>query len=203
MVNNAKETKTIAYYNQGADVWVKEHGGDNGPSYWLEEMEWFHRLLPKGKVLEIGSGSGRDAAALISMGYDYFGIDASEGLLGVARRRNPEARFELMDVEELRLPEDNFDGFWAAASLLHIPKEKIDNVLVNIKKVVKSSGVGFISLKKGEGEKEEKSTGRWFSYYSQEGFRDILERNSFAIEGIRIRQDRNVIWLGYFVKVRK
>jgi len=78
------EDKTVQYYDAHAEDWTRTHGGNIGHSYWKKEMAKFHELLPKGKVLEIGSGAGKDAAALIGIGYDYVGTDASRGLLKIA-----------------------------------------------------------------------------------------------------------------------
>ena len=67
-------------------------------------MEKYHELLPGGKVLEVGSGAGKEAAALIGMGYEYTGADASKGLIALAQQRNPTAAFKNVAVEELDFP---------------------------------------------------------------------------------------------------
>jgi len=162
-------------------------------------MVRFHQLLPSGKVLEIGSGAGKDAASLIQIGYDYTGTDASGGLIRVAQKRNPEATFKKVSVYDLDFPEQSFDGFWTAATLLHIPKDKIDDALTKIRSQVKVGGVGFISLKEGEGEREDKNTGRWFSYYSQEEFSEVLERNGFKVADFASREGEKDTWLCFWV----
>jgi 2-polyprenyl-3-methyl-5-hydroxy-6-metoxy-1,4-benzoquinol methylase len=53
------------------------------------------------RVLDAGCGIGLDAEALLGMGHDVVGIDASEGMIAEARRRVPRARFERMAVEDL------------------------------------------------------------------------------------------------------
>src|SRR3989338_777066 len=125
--------KTVEYYNAHANEWAKEHGGYEDKSFWFEEMGIFNEYLPKGKVVEFGSGAGKDAKSLIRLGYDYVGTDASSGLIEVARKNNPGATFLNMPLENLRLPKSSFDGFWTAATLLHIPKKEIGKVLSNIK----------------------------------------------------------------------
>lgn len=197
----AKMSKTIDYYDREAESWSAAHHGNEADSYWEDEMGKFHELLPSGKILEIGSGTGKDAAALIAMGYDYVGTDASKGLLQMARKRNPKASFFLKGVEELDFPEDEFDGFWSAATLLHIPKDRIDNALTSIKKQIRPGGVGFISVKQGEGERVDKLTGRWFAYYSQGGFADILGRNGYEVVESKVKPtEGETTWLIYFVK---
>lgn len=196
-----REKQTVGYYDKKAEEWAISHGGNEEASYWQSEMERFHELLPGGKVLEVGSGAGKDAAALIKIGYDYTGTDASEGLLKVAQKRNPRASFKHVSVYGLNFPEYEFDGFWTAATLLHIPKDRIDEALQKIKSQVKPGGIGFITMKAGTGEREEPETNRWFAYYSEEEFQKVLERNGYQIIEEKNRKEEKNCWLCYWVKV--
>lgn len=200
MATTNKEKQTVGYYDTKAETWATAHHGDEDVSYWQNEMERFHELLPKGRILEIGSGSGKDASALIALGYDYTGTDASEGLLKVAQKRNPEAILKLVAVHDLDFPEHEFDGFWTAATLLHIPKDRIDEALQKIKSQVKLGGVGFITMKAGSGEREDPETGRWFAYYSKEEFQKTLEKNDFQIIEVKTRKGEKDWWLCFWVK---
>lgn len=124
---------------------------DFGARKWIGSQE----LLPTGKVLEIGSGGGRDAKELIAKGYKYTGTDVSKGLLEEARKANPSTVFLRQSVYDLDFPDNTFDGFWASAVLLHIPKDRIDEALSRLRAVVRNDGIGFISIKQGEGQKIE------------------------------------------------
>lgn len=196
-----REKQTIEYYNNSAETWANSHGGKEEKSYWETEMRKFLELLPKGKVLEIGSGTGKDASALIAMGYDYIGIDASEGLLKIAQERNPQTTFKNVSVYDLDFPGNLFDGFWCVATLLHLPKSRIDEALKRIKTQIKPGGIGFISMKAGAGEREDKKTGRWYSYYSKKGFAEVLERNGFKVIEEKNRKGEKEWWLCYWVRV--
>lgn len=203
MANTDTEKQTVGYYDREAENWASAHRGFEEKSYWENEMAKFHELLPSGKVLEIGSGTGKDASALIKMGYNYTGTDASEVLLKIAKKRNPDAKFEHMPVHDLDFPDGEFDGFWTAATLLHIPKNRIDGALTSIKRVVKPGGVGFISMKGGAGERTDPETGRWFAYYSQDGFGEVLKRNGFEIVDQTTRQGEKDWWLVFYVRTAK
>ena len=72
------------------------------------------------RVVDLGCGAGRDYPAFEERNIDYFGVDASEGMLTVARERFPEASFEAQDLCALDLPERAFDGAFANASLQHV-----------------------------------------------------------------------------------
>ncbi len=196
-----KEQKTVAYYDRSGEEWAAAHASES--SWWLAEMQKFRAMLPSGKVLEIGSGAGKDAQALIQMGYQYVGTDASKGLIKLAQKRNTDAKFENKSVFDLDYPENFFDGFWTAATLLHIPKNKVDEALKSIRRVVKQGGVGFVSMKQGEGEREDTTTGRWFSYYSQDEFAGVLERNAFQVRSAEIRQGEKDTWLVFYTVTSK
>ena len=73
------------------------------------------------RVVDLGSGAGRDFPAFEERNIDYLGVDASEGMLTVARERFPDAAFEAQDLCALELPERSFDGAFANASLQHVP----------------------------------------------------------------------------------
>jgi len=200
MTTTDKEKQTVGYYDKKADDWASAHHGLEEASYWKSEMDKFHELLPSGKVLEIGSGAGKDAESLIKMGYEYTGTDASEGLLKVAQKRNPQATFKHIGVHDLDFPEHSFDGFWTAATLLHIPKDRVDKALQRIKTQVKPDGVGFITMKAGAGEREDPETGRWFAYYSKDEFQGVLERNGFKVVEEKSRKGEKDWWLCFWVK---
>ena len=195
-----QEELTIKAYDDKASDWAAKHSNAH---FWGKEMDKFHQLLPEGKILEIGSGGGRDAKELIELGYEYTGIDVSEGLIAVAKKLNPNGKFFLKSLYELDFPENEFDGFWSSATLLHIPKERIKEVLQNIHQVIRKDGIGFISLKQGTGEKIE-SDNRLFAYYEKDEFKKILLQNGFEVLDISLNpMSEKTVWLVYLVKVIK
>lgn len=198
MTKSEAVKRTISYYDDNAEDWSSLHFASED-TYWREQMARYHELLPSGKIIEIGSGSGKDAAALIEMGYEYTGTDASNGLISVAKKRNPSAKFINCTVDKLHFPKGYFDGFWTAATLLHIPKNLIGEALQSIRQVIRPDGIGFISMKAGNGERIDEKTGRWFSYYSGDEFRDVLEKNKFRIVDQETKKGDKDWWLIYFV----
>lgn len=176
------EEKTLKYYDQHAREWGEKHHELDQNSRRINEIEKFHSYLKSGKIIEIGSGTGNDASAFNSFGYDYIGTDASRGLLELALERNPGLKFKKVRVQDLAstFGNDKFDGFWCAATLLHLHKNEIVESLKNIHSIVKNNGVGYISVKEGRGEKEDE-TGRLFSFYSQDEFSKILEDIQFEM----------------------
>jgi len=195
-----EEKTTLETYNVIAEGWAQEHSGGD---FWRKELNIFKELLPTGRVLEIGSGGGRDAKELIALGYDYTGTDISSRFLEIAKRENPTGSFFLQSVYDLSFPGIQFDGFWVAAVLLHIPKKNIDSALQKIRAVVKNGGIGFIAIKKGDGERME-SDKRFFAYYLEDEFAHILQKNNFEIIQMSVHpSSERTIWLWFFVCVIK
>lgn len=202
-----QEEITVRSYNNGADAWAHQHS-DN---YWAKEFKTFKKLLPMGKILEIGCGGGRDAKILISMKYDYVGTDVAKNFIEVARKTAPEGKFLFRSVYDLDFKNGFFDGFWASAVFLHIPKTQIDKTLQELRRVIKPGGVGFISVKQGVGEQviEEKFARdiinkRFWAFYDNQEFADVLNKNNYEIISFRKRpMSKRTTWLIYFVKVKK
>ncbi|GIW39981.1 MAG: type 12 methyltransferase [Candidatus Binatia bacterium] len=69
--------------------------------------------LPRGSVLEVAVGEGRNALFLASRGFDVYGIDRSEEALARAReeasRRGLDLKLVRADLEDFPLPRDRFD----------------------------------------------------------------------------------------------
>lgn len=200
------EEITVRSYDQHAKAWSEEH---MTPGFWRYEMDSFQRHLPKGRVLEIGSGGGRDAKELIARGYDYTGTDLSSGLIEQAQLNNPGARFVHRSVYQLdqEFPPRSFEGFWASASLLHIPKGRILEALDQIHRVVTPNGIGFISVKQGEGEKliteteGDREYNRLFSFYTLYEFKKYLREGGFELIYSSVRPvSAKTTWLEFFTR---
>jgi SAM-dependent methyltransferase len=202
-----EEEVTKQTYDKYAAVWAKKYG-DSG--FYEKEFIKFHQLLPAGRVIDIGSGSGRDAEALIGLGYDYTGTDISGELLKIARKRMPRYKFIEQSVYELDFP-DKFDGFWCTATLLHIPRQRTDEALQKIKSILRPGAIGFITIKDGKGEELEgfeiepgAVLKRFYTYWSKEGFAKKLEDNGFKVLDYKYRPENNrQLWHCYFVRLNE
>ena len=199
-----EEQETVNWYDRNAISWLEKHGL-NDERYFQPELDRFNILLPKGEILEIGSGYGGDAKYFISGGYEYIGIDVSKKLIELARLSNPTKSFINMSLYELKFTSNQFDGFWTASTLIHIPKNKIYQALKNIHTVVKKNGIGFISVMEGNVDMENSRPGRYYTLYSQEEFSKILTDSGYEIIDIGIKDTEISLskWMCFFVKVSK
>lgn len=200
------KAETIAAYQKIA----AEFNARNAVSIYRAEAERLAALTYAGaRVLEIGCGTGRDAALLAEKGFAYTGIDASDAMLALARARLPQADFRVMDFATLAFPGESFDAFWAAAVFLHVPKREIIEVLTEARRVLASGGVGFISLKQkkqlDEGVIEEAKAGgirRFFAFYTMDEFAGYARAAGFEIVDsyTQYEQTDDCTWLCYFVR---
>ncbi|MFA6603876.1 MAG: class I SAM-dependent methyltransferase [Patescibacteria group bacterium] len=178
------------------------------PKTWAPEAEHLATLLPAGSsVVDIGCGAGRDALLLAGMGYQYIGVDLSEPMLEQARRLAPGQRFIPGDMYALPMGDASFDGFWAAASLLHIPKAEMARVLTEIRRVIKPGGVGFIAVKEGVGEKvvsgPKPGSDRFFSFWQEDELAATLAANRFSVLSKNRRKlfpEDKTVWVLQFVR---
>ena len=183
----------------------------NFKAFWVDEFEKYKSLVPGKKILDIGSGAGRDAAVFIEAGFDYTGVDASQAMLDVAKERAPKGTYKQMDFYHLEFSDNSFDGFWAAASFLHVPKVDLPKLLVEAKRILKTGGIGFISVKETDGMEEgmieqkrfDTTIARYFAFYENDEFKKYLADAGFEIIGdAKYHEDdeRHTVWLGFFVK---
>jgi|SRR3989338_6877246 len=119
----------------------------------LKESRFFISLLNRGnRVLDLGCGSGRDSKIFADKGFKVTGVDLSSKMIKKARKEIKNAEFKVVDIEALKFGKNSFDGIWANASLLHIPKRKLDSVIETLSGILKNDGIMFIRVKSGDGE---------------------------------------------------
>lgn len=187
-----EEEITIATYEAIAPLWKEKHADSK---FWRRSFAEFQELLPEGHVIDIGCGCGKDASFFLGAGYDYTGIDASGAMLAEAAKAVPAERLSRMTFYDLEFPDETFDGFWASASFLHVPKNRIRHVLKEARRVTKPSGIGFISVKMKLSPRKQGLENvpyhpykpRFFAYYEQNEFAFLLTGNGFEV--VRERQD--------------
>jgi len=176
---------TIATYEQVAEQYAKRHSDISE----TQDCADLFRLRLKGKnVLDVGCGHGRDANYFSTeYGLEVTGIDLSTKLLEIASQTAPQAHFKRMDMRALAsldniFPDNLFDGIWACASLMHIPKDQAPATLKGFHRVLKPQGLLYISVSRGVGEGFENrsyNTPRFFACYAKQELEEILNSSGF------------------------
>ena len=102
----------------------------------------------------------------------------------------------------------NFEGVFAKASLLHVPKESIGAVLREVYRILKPQGIFHVAVKKGTGEKHITENGygyeyeRFFSFWEDAELKKLFMDSRFAVvnESAWERPERNTVWLKYILE---
>jgi len=155
------DARTLAFYAAEAPVYAA-----SGPTGAARHLDSFLDRLPESaKILELGCGGGRDAAHMIARG---FMVDPTDGVAEIAIQA--EARLgrpvRVMRFGELAVAE-RYDAIWASASLLHVPRGDLPDVLARIHRALKPGGLHFASYK-GGGREGRDRFGRYFNYFARE-----------------------------------
>lgn len=169
------------------DKTVKEYTAHVANLHPLKDSKKFLSLLPKkAKILDLGCGSGRDAKIFADKGFNIVGIDLSREMIASAKKKVKNAEFEVMNILRLKFKENIFDGVWANASLLHIPKKDIAKVIKAIYRSLKENGIFYSSLKEGDGEAllpDERYRGvkKFWAFYKEAELKKLFTDAGFRI----------------------
>lgn len=155
---------TKDYYNKNA----QEFFNQTVKADMSELYNIFLKNLPynKGKILDLGCGSGRDSKYFLENGFELVAMDISEEL-GKRASEYIGQKVIIQDMRELNY-QDEFIGVWACASLLHLDENEIVETLKKIFKSLKRDGIVYISFKYGD--KNYEKDGRKFTCFTYEKF---------------------------------
>ena len=190
---------TISYYDSNAISYV--HSTVN-----VDLSELYDRFLPlikkNGHILDAGCGSGRDSKYFIEKGYKVTAFDGSVEMCKIASsyigQEVKHIRFE--DFKEI----NKYDGIWACSSILHLEKNTLKEVLLNLSRALKDDGYIYASFKVGD--EEGFIEDRYFSNFTIESFSCFLnEIKDLAIHDVWITNDKRKIrceelWLNTILK---
>jgi SAM-dependent methyltransferase len=121
--------------------------------------------------MDAGCGSGRDAKYFLSQGYEVYAFDSAAELARLAGNFLGQKvhNHGFLDL----VVENDFDGIWACASLLHLNSVELSKSLDRLLKSLKPGGVFYCSFKYGEFEGER--GGRYFIDMNENRFINLTE----------------------------
>jgi SAM-dependent methyltransferase len=154
---------TIEYYDNNAISFVNSSiDADMHPM-----ADLFLQYLPdQAKILDLGCGTGRDSLYFLQHGYESIPTDGSAEMCKIAAKLTGIPVRQLM-FEDLAY-DNEFDGVWACASLLHLGRQSIPCILKKVSSALKENGIAYLSFKYGNFEGTR--NGRFFTDLSE---RDI------------------------------
>jgi SAM-dependent methyltransferase len=133
------------------------------------------------RILDFGCGPGRDLLALRESGHRPVGLDGAEVFVRMAREFAGVEVWQ-QDFLALDLPDAEFDGVFANASLFHVPAQELTRVLRELCSCLRPGGVLMASNPRGQNE-EGWNGDRYGAYHDFERWRDFALAAGF--EAIR------------------
>lgn len=163
------------------------------PADVVVSAEQFAALVGAGPVLDLGCGHGRDLAWFEQKGIAVVGADLSAGMLAQAQGRTVSPLIQL-DMRRTAFQSAAFWGVWSDAAIVHLPKDDLPALLLEISRVLTPGGVFFAAVQVGEGEAWETwecypFTRRFFARYSCAEFAAILKHAGFLVQS---QSDRRI-----------
>lgn len=199
---NSYRKDIINFYNREAERYKEERNEIKG----FDEIykPFIKYIKHNGKILDFGCGSGRDSLYFKNNGYKVIALDGSKAMCDITRQLcNIEVKE--MFFEDFK-EENTYDGIWACASLLHLPKDILINVLKNLALSLKENGYIYASFKYGDYEGIRNR--RYFIDFTEESFKDIIKKipdleiiETYQTNGVLKSQIRKH-WLNIVLKKR-
>ena len=160
--------KTLNYYDENAISFSESTLHVD----FTETQQAFLNCLPfHARILDFGCGAGRDTRYFLERGCLVTAVDGSEALCKIASEYTGISVKQMLfqNLDEI----EKYDGIWACASILHLKKTELSNVLVKMKKALKQQGIIYTSFKYGD--YEGMRNGRYFTDFTEESFINFME----------------------------
>lgn len=162
----------------------------------------FTNLLPAdARILDAGCGSGRDIKYFLSKGYQVDAFDGSKEMAKLATEYTG-IRVINSTFDSFRSKE-KYNGIWACASLVHIPRKEIIGTLLKLCSHLDEGGIFYFSMKYRNVDNEEDS--RRFTELDDDFYKFEIKSSkefslvdSFLTSDVRINQSN--MWMNFLLR---
>lgn len=173
---------TLQTYNQAVQAYV-----DGTPQEVSGSVkEWIDHTLNQiprdARILEIGSGFGRDAQYMVNAGYQVERSDAAQGFVDLLRAKGHR------DTKLFNVLTDPYDGSYdlvfANAVFLHFTRQELPEVLHKTYSALNQNGILSFSVKLGDDEEwtnEKVDAPRYFCYWQKEELERLVKEAGFEM----------------------
>lgn len=180
MVNSNEDPVllSVAAYSNNPEGYEKSYRDHR-----LQLPQRFISMLPgQSRVLDLGCGPGRDLDIFANGGHTVTGVDLNVDFVKMAGSRHD---VHLADMRQLTtlFSDNEFDGIWAQASLVHLSGDDARCVLADCLQLLTSNGIFYTCVPTtGEtGWKTEQDGTRWYTVWPETSFVTEIEEAGFLI----------------------
>lgn len=195
---------TIRIYEQEAPTFLKRWVSrrKRPPALLLDSLA---RLPKQSAILDLGCGGGQDARFLDAKGFRVIGMDLTAAFLRSAKKTAPPVPLVRADMRDLPFQSEMFEGVWAAACLMHVPKPEAARVLKKLREVVRPGGLLAATVTYGTRSRiltDGWMPGRYFARWQKNDLARVVEGSGWTIESLRVvsNQERKGRWLNLIAR---
>lgn len=210
MMEIDKTNITIETYNNIIEEYINfyKSKGLNGKVQYQKETDYLISQLPENaKILDAGTAIGdypRYLTEKCNKNFNVIGIDASENMLKKAIQNAPKAKFELMDIRDIKFRKQSFDAIICYATLIHVDDKTCLKILDRFRNLLKKNGLIAINVMEYNNKEKEifiqepfnPKYKTYFNRYTKQFFIDYFTANNYSIEEIydnKIPEDKEVV----------
>jgi len=187
--------RTIAAYEAGADAYRQAEAAHDPPALSAFLRAFATQMQPGTEVLEFGSATGRDAAALEEHGVCVHRTDATTAFVSRLRAQG-------FSAEVLNVLTDELGGPWramyAGAVFLHFDEAEFSHVLARTAAATVPGGLLAFTLKEGDGAHwttAKLGRPRHFTYWREPSVRALIGRSRWEVTAIQHAPGHREAWL--------
>lgn len=174
MEQSTVQKNNTRYYDLHAKRWAERKTN----SFWHEIgfAKFLKHFKNGGRVLDVGCAYGIHIPLFLGIGrrLKYEGMDISSSMLKIALRRYPQLKFYRADITDAKtLPKKKYTGFWAAAVLMHVPKEDWPIMMSNLERMA-PGGIGYLTLPIQRPNPASDRDWRHFSFWTPRSFEKFI-----------------------------
>lgn len=106
----------------------------------------------KAKILELGCGPGNVTKYILSRRPDFnvYGIDVAPNMIALAKKNNPTARFDIMDIRKIHELKVKYNGIVCGFSLPYLSKKDSTKLIEDCFKLLEEDGLLYLSFVEGD-----------------------------------------------------
>ncbi len=188
-VSHITKRVTVASYDAFAEAY-RDGAAELSDEVRAALVRFAAALPPGARVLEVGSGPGRDARALEDAGLSVRRTDITPAFVALLRADGLEADVVDPLTDDLTDParDQPYDGVWASASLLHVRREDFPLAVRRLAGATRADGVLHVALKEGDGARFSThgnvGAPRHFTFWREEPLREVLGSAGWTVDHV-------------------